>query len=159
MDDAGSRDSSLDRRDKESHTHAEESRFQRLWTFVRYVIQGAALNLLGLAIFALLLFLAPAAPPLALSIATSFLLFPINYIINRIWVFRSTGQKRMEVQRFVLVYMSVILANALLFGTLSAAFSLPPLLVQAAVLVLIVIGSFLVNFVWAFSGNQRDRAR
>ena len=124
---------------------------KRLFEFVRYVVQGAGLNLTGLGIFWTLTLALSQAEPLLLNILTSMLLLPLSFIVNRVWVFRSHDALSPQIRSFLLVYFTAGFSSAIAFVTLSTVISLPPVVIQALTISCVVIGGFLANYLWTFS--------
>ncbi len=124
-------------------------------TFIRYVVQGASLNLLGLGLFSVLVLIFPEGQPAFLSIGMSILLFPFSFAVNRIWVFRSDSPIGGQALRFLAVYSSAAIGNAVLLEVLVAVLPFPLIVVQALALGSIVFLSFLANYLWAFAKRER----
>lgn len=124
---------------------------ERWFKFLRYVVQGAGLNLTGLGIFWILTLALSQAEPLLLNILTSVLLLPLSFIVNRVWVFRSHAALSPQIRSFLLVYFAAGVASAIAFAVLSMFVSLPPVVIQALTTSCVVIGGFLANYFWTFS--------
>ncbi len=127
-------------------------------TLLRYVLQGLVLNLLGIVIFAGLVWLLPDAVPLLLNALTSLLLFPISFAANRVWVFNSRGAMAPQIRRFVVVYGSAAAASFILYAVIWSLFPVGAIFVQAVVVGLIVVGSFVLNLTWTFARADESAA-
>jgi len=125
------------------------------WAALRYVVVGATLNLLAIGVFAALWSLAPNAKPVLLNVATSLLLFPIWYFLNRKWVFQSAAPFAPEVRRAIAVYVLTVGASATLIWGLTTFWSLPAIVAQIITVAVIVVAGFLVNGLWTFTHHGK----
>jgi putative flippase GtrA len=125
---------------------------------LRYLVQGAGLNFVGLVIFSTLYSLFEATSPVAIAVATTFLLFPLSFAVNRVWVFRSTAPLGPQVRRFLLVYVTAGASNVILFWVLYSSWTVSPVIIQAVVIALVVTAGFLANYLWTFARGHNESA-
>ena len=123
----------------------------QLKKFVRYLLQGAGLNLLGLAIFWIFVTAFDSTNLLVLNICTSLTLFPASFAVNRIWVFRTNDPIGPQLKRFFVVYFSAVVLNVMIFAFFLTWLDIPPILIQALATAVLVVLSFMANYLWTFT--------
>lgn len=118
---------------------------------LRFLVVGAANTLAGYLIFAALyLMLDTWLHYLLVAFASHFLAVCFAYALQRTIVFRSTGAIWPEFLRYNLSLLTVLGAGMAGLLVLVAGFGLPPLLAQAVVTVLSVMGSYIAHRRFSF---------
>lgn len=123
-----------------------------------YLVAGLGMNLLLIAVFALLAASFPGTGPRVLNVLAALLVMPLSYWVNRTWVFRSDDPIRGQAVRFVLVYVSALLLGALLFGVLGSQLRLSAVACQAVTVLTVVAVFFVVQATWTFASRGTPRA-
>lgn len=121
--------------------------------FLRYLVVGAGTNLVVVLAFVGLLLLLPGVWPVVLNITASLLALPLSFLLNRKWVFRSEAPMPPQIRRFALVYLSALVAGALIFGLLLSFMPTPVLVTQLVSAGILVLAAFLVQALWTFAAQ------
>jgi putative flippase GtrA len=118
---------------------------------LRFLVVGAVNTLVGYVIFAVAyLVVGTWLHYLLVALASHFLAVCIAYYLQRTWVFRSTGPIWPEFVRYNLSLIAVLSIGMTSLFLLVSGFGLPPLVAQATVTLLTVIGSYLAHRDFSF---------
>lgn len=118
---------------------------------LRFLIIGAVNTLIGYLIFAVLYLLTGRwLHYLLVALTSHFLAVGAAFFLQRTVVFRSTGPVWLELLRYNLSLLTVLGAGMAGLYVLVSWVGLPPLLAQAIVTVLSVIGSYLAHRYFSF---------
>ena len=124
---------------------------RQLGTFLGFVIAGGTATVVNYGVFLVLywagmLYLVASAIGYVSGIALSF-------AINRVLVFRSSGNTRTEALRYTLAYGVALMAQLLLLEVFVRA-GLDPVVANAIALIIVVIGNFFVIRRFVFSSTD-----
>ena len=73
-----------------------------------------------------------------------------NYVLNRRWTFRSSGAKRRELPKFVVVSVTAYAVNAVVFHVCRVQLDLAPNLSQLIAIACVMPINFVFNKLWSF---------
>lgn len=121
------------------------------WAAVRYLVIGAVLNLGSIALFGVIWLSGIGLAPVGANLASSSLLFPLWFALNRKWVFRSESPVGPQARRAVVAYGTAMAASACLMWTLSGLFGIPAIPAQVLTIGTLVVASFIANAFWTFA--------
>lgn len=94
--------------------------------------------------------------PFAVEILASALAFVVavvnNFLLNRMWTFRSTGPVHVEFSKFLTVSVVGLGLNTLVFSLFRGHLNFPVLLSQLLAIACVLPFNFAVNKLWSFRG-------
>ncbi len=109
------------------------------------------MNLLLVGVFALIVGVMPGLPASAVNILAALLVMPLSYIVNRLWVFRSSDPVGPQSIRFFTVYMAAVAAGGVTFALLHWVFRIPEIWAQVWTVALVVSATFAIQTLWTFA--------
>lgn len=134
------------------HMRAVELRFGAARQLLRYGIVGIASNAaLFLLYLALTRFGMNPIPAMTLLFALGAVQ---TFIFNRNWSFGHRGNVRQSFCRYVVVYSSAYMVNLLALYTLAGRLGYRHETVQAAMIVIIAVATFICQRYWVFRGPR-----
>jgi putative flippase GtrA len=127
--------------------------------FVKFCLVGGTGVVVNLAVFNLTMLvwrLAQGYDPTAAKYLGNFLGFVVsvmtNYYLNRIWTFRSNGDVRRELPKFLGVSVLAYLANLVVFTICYSHLRISPNLSQLIAIATVMPVNFVLNKLWSFRG-------
>jgi putative flippase GtrA len=97
-----------------------------------------------------------AATPFSVEAFASGLAFAVavvnNYVLNRLWTFRSSGAKGAEFAKFLIVSLAGLGLNELAFWVLRQQIGASVLVSQMVAILCVLPFNFVLNKLWSFKG-------
>lgn len=118
----------------------------------RYIVAGSIALLVHLAVLtALVEYLSWSE---LLSTSLGFLCaVPVNFHLQRTWVFKSSGRYFDEFTKYVLVTITTFLLNGLVFAVLHSQVGIQYVVAQLITTAIILIVNFCINYFFTFSAR------
>ena len=127
--------------------------------FVKFSLVGGSGVLVNLAVFNLTMLvwhLADDGEPLAAKYVANLLGFVVsvlsNYVLNRHWTFRSSGDVRRELPKFFTVAVVAYLANLAVFTLCLTQLHIAPNPSQLIAIATVMPVNYVLNKLWSFRG-------
>jgi len=121
-----------------------------LQKIIRYLVAGGLALLVHLAVLTGLVEWLLVDELLATSVG--FLCaVPVNFHLQRTFVFKSNGSYATEFRRYVLVTISTFLLNGVVFAILHSGVGIQYIPAQLCATVVILVANFIINYFFTFS--------
>ena len=125
--------------------------------FVKFAVVGGLGTIVNLVVLKATLFAwdqFAASTPFVVEAFASGLAFAVavvnNYLLNRWWTFRSTGTMSTEFLKFLVVSLSGLVLNELVFYVFRAQLELSVLISQMLAILCVLPFNFIANKLWSF---------
>ena len=125
--------------------------------FGKFAVVGGLGTIVNLAVLKATLFAwdqFAASTPFVVEAFASGLAFAVavvnNYLLNRWWTFRSTGTMSTEFLKFLVVSLSGLVLNELVFYVFRAQLELSVLISQMLAILCVLPFNFIANKLWSF---------
>ena len=116
----------------------------------KYLVAGSAALLVHLAVLAALVEYTPLSELVSTSIG--FLCaVPVNFHLQRTFVFQSSGAYVTEFTKYSLVTASTFLLNAFIFAILNSVLGIQYVLAQVITTAVVLVVNFTINYAFTFS--------
>ncbi|MEM7501080.1 MAG: GtrA family protein [Pseudomonadota bacterium] len=120
---------------------------------LRYLVAGGTATLVHLAVLAVLVESFGWGELVSTSIG--FLCaIPVNFHLQRTWVFKSNGPYVNEFTKYLLVTVSTFLLNGLIFALLHSQLGIQYLVAQLMTTAVVLLANFTINFFFTFSARH-----
>lgn len=131
-----------------------------VWQFCKFAVVGGTGTVVNLAVLKLTLVVWGVfadTQPFAVELCASALAFCVavgnNFLLNRLWTFRSSGPIHHEFGKFFLVSLAGLGLNSACFSVFRGHFALPVLISQLVAIACVLPFNFLANKLWSFRGS------
>ena len=125
--------------------------------FVKFAVVGGLGTIVNLVVLKATLFAwdqFAASTPFVVEAFASGLAFAVavvnNYLLNRWWTFRSTGTMSTEFLKFLIVSLSGLVLNELVFYVFRAELEISVMISQMLAILCVLPFNFIVNKLWSF---------
>ena len=125
--------------------------------FVKFAVVGGLGTIVNLVVLKATLFAwdqFAASTPFVVEAFASGLAFAVavvnNYLLNRWWTFRSTGTMSTEFLKFLIVSLSGLVLNELVFYVFRAQLEISVLISQMLAILCVLPFNFIANKLWSF---------
>ena len=117
---------------------------------IRYIIVGIWNTFVGFALFTLFIFVFPVSKYLVALTISTVLAGTNSYVMQRIYVWRSSANFKTEFIKFFTVFIGQFLANLILLFVLVDHFNFHPLWTQYVLGSLLILLTYLTHKHWTF---------
>lgn len=124
---------------------------------VRFIAVGLMSNLLGLAVFQLLVW--NGLPPEGASFVSFFPAFAFAYLVNKMWAFKSSGLYRETLIRYFLATIFALAVQICIVFILYRWIGILPIFCQLIALAVTVPINYVVLRLWVFPENKNGRSQ
>lgn len=120
--------------------------------FLRYLVASCAAVVTHLAVLVILVQLAELPKPLASAMGFCCAI-PVNYVIQHRYVFRKTGAHIYYFIRYLLITLTMMLVNVMIFWIFTSIFGIFYILSQLLTIGIIAVLNFLFNRAFTFANR------